>query len=222
MRGRTFVGLLLVVLGIGFLLDRLEIIQFITLIEIYWPVILILIGVSQLFSRGYSLITGVALILIGVFFTLGNLNLIPGGTEKFFWPILLIVIGLFIAFGKTVYDKAPENSDDILNHFVIFSGLKDKSISKNFKGGDIAAIFGGIELDLRDAHLAEEGALLNLTVAFGGIEVRVPNQWKVIVRGTPIFGGWDNKTSAPTDAPGDRPVLNIKCLAMFGGIEIDN
>ena len=159
--------------------------------------------------------------MIGAFFTLGNLNLIPGGTEKFFWPALLIVIGLFIAFGKTI-DRIPENSDDVLNHFVIFSGLKDKSISKNFKGGDIAAIFGGIELDLRDAHLAEEGALLNLTVAFGGIEVRVPNQWKVIVRGTPIFGGWDNKTSAPTDAPEDRPVLNVKCLAMFGGIDINN
>ncbi|HZK57061.1 MAG TPA: DUF5668 domain-containing protein [Clostridia bacterium] len=221
MRGRTFVGLLLVVLGVGFLLDRLEIIQFITLIEVYWPVILILIGVSQLFSRGYSLITGVTLILIGIFFTLGNLSLIPGGTEKFFWPILLIVIGLFIAFGKTI-DRIPENNDDILNHFVIFSGLKDKNISKNFKGGDIAAIFGGIELDLRDARLAEEGTLLNLTVAFGGIEVRVPNQWKVIVKGTPIFGGWDNKTSAPIDAPEDGPVLNIKCLAMFGGIDISN
>mgnify|MGYP000873817396 CR=1 FL=1 len=222
MRGRTFIGLLLVVLGIGFLLDRLEIIQFITLIEIYWPVILILIGVSQLFSRGYSLITGVALILIGIFFTLGNLSLIPGGIEKIFWPTLLIVVGLFITFGKTIYDKTPGNSDDTLNHFVIFSGLKDRSTSKNFKGGDITAIFGGIELDLRDAHLAGEGTLLNLTVAFGGIEIRVPAQWKVIVKGMPVFGGWDNKTSAPIDAPEDGPVLNVKCLAMFGGIDINN
>lgn len=221
MRGRTFVGLLLVVLGIGFLLDRLEIIQFITLIEIYWPVILILIGVSQLFSRGYSFITGIALILIGVFFTLGNLNLIPGGVEKLFWPALLIIIGLFIALGKTT-DRTLEHNDDILNHFVIFSGLQDKCTSRNFKGGDITAIFGGIELDLRDANLAEEGASLNLTVAFGGIDIRVPVQWKVIVKGMPIFGGWENKTSAPVDAPENGPVLNIKCLAMFGGIDINN
>ena len=181
MRGRTFVGLLLVILGVGFLLDRLEIIQFITLIEIYWPVILILIGASQLFSRGYSLITGVTLILIGIFFTLGNLSLIPGGTEKFFWPILLIVIGLFIAFGKSI-EETSEHIDDILNHFVVFSGLQDKCISQNFKGGNITAIFGGIELDLGNASLAEEGALLNLTVAFGGIDIRVPAQWKVIVK----------------------------------------
>ncbi len=51
MKGRTFIGILLIILGAVFLLDRLQVVKFATLISMYWPVLLIGVGVNQLFSR---------------------------------------------------------------------------------------------------------------------------------------------------------------------------
>ncbi len=222
MHGRTFIGILLILLGAGFLLDKVGIIAFGTLISTYWPVFLIVIGANQFFSRGHSSISGIALILVGLFFVLKNLELLPSDIGRYFWPVLLIVIGVLIIFGRSRHGGMPAFGDDAINHFVLFSGLESRCVSKSFKGGSASAIFGGIELDLRDADLAKEGAFLDLTAAFGGINIKVPDQWKVVVKGTPLFGGWENKTKAPVGVSENDPILNIRCFAMFGGIEISN
>jgi hypothetical protein len=43
--------------------------------------------------------------------------------------------------------------------------------SRPLLGRWLTAIFGGITLDLRDARPAPEGASINATVAFGGIDI---------------------------------------------------
>ncbi|NLJ66868.1 MAG: cell wall-active antibiotics response protein [Clostridiales bacterium] len=222
MRGRTFIGILFIALGIGFLLDRMDIITFSTLISTYWPAILILIGVSQLFSRENSSVSGLVLIFIGLFFLLRKLDILPADISKYFWPALLIILGIVVIFGRPRNIGIPVSGEDILNHFVIFSGLENKSVSKDFKGGTATAIFGSVDLDLRDADLRPEGAFLDLTTVFGGISVKVPDRWKVSVTGTPLFGGWENKTRAPSEAIQNQPELKVRCFAMFGGIDIKN
>lgn len=222
MQGRKFIGIILVLLGAGILLDRMDVIEFSKLISVYWPIFLIVIGANQLFTRGYSSTSGVVLILIGLFFMLRNLGLLPGSIGSYFWPILLILVGLLIIFGRSRNVGAPMYRDDTINHFVLFSGLESRCVSENFKGGSATAIFGGIELDLRDAKLSKDGGFLDLTTGFGGVEIKVPAQWRVVVSGTPIFGGWENNTKAPVDFSEGDPILNIRCLAMFGGIEIGN
>ncbi|HZJ58064.1 MAG TPA: DUF5668 domain-containing protein [Clostridia bacterium] len=222
MRGRIFIGILLIALGLGFLLDRLGIILFSTLISTYWPAILILVGASQLFSKGHSEISGIILIFLGSFFLLKKLELLPEDIGKYFWPALLIIIGIIIIFGRSRHSGMPVSGEDAVNHFVVFSGLENKCISQDFKGGSATAIFGSIDLDLRDANLREEGAFLDLTAVFGGISLRVPDRWKVIATGTPLFGGWENKTRTPSDMPQDQPNLKIRCFALFGGMEIKN
>lgn len=222
MHGRTFVGTILVLLGAGFLLDNLEIIQFSASISIYWPVILIVIGANQLLTKGHSVISGTVLILAGLFFSLRNLGLLPVDIGSYFWPALLIITGLLVIFGRLRYNGVPMSKDDSLNHFVVFSGLESKCISKGFKGGRATALFGGIDLDFRDADLGKEGAVLELTAVFGGINIKVPDHWKVVVTGTPIFGGWENKTKTPADLAESQPTLSVRCFPLFGGIEIAN
>ena len=60
---------------------------------------------------------------------------------------------------------------------------------------------------------------MDVTAAFGGVDLYVPRHWKVEVTGLPLFGGWGNKTQAFAKDEG-APVLRIKCLAMFGGVEV--
>ncbi len=68
------------------------------------------------------------------------------------------------------------------------------------------------------------GASLDLAAAFGGVTIRVPENWKVRVSGLPLFGGWENSTkgSEVDDLDTEPWALDVKCLALFGGIEIKN
>jgi hypothetical protein len=48
----------------------------------------------------------------------------------------------------------------------------------------------------------------------------VPDDWKVVISGIPLFGGWDNKTKVNTND--NSPILRIKCTVAFGGLDITN
>jgi predicted membrane protein len=91
--------------------------------------------------------------------------------------------------------------------------------SQDFQGGEVAAIFGGMELDLRDAGLAGGRAVIDATVICGGIEVRVPKDWRVNIQTTTLFGGTESKRSqpGPEDARGE---LTITGTVLCGGIEV--
>ena len=56
-------------------------------------------------------------------------------------------------------------------------------------------------------------------VAFGGIEVKVPDGWHVVIRGFPIFGGFENKT-ARDKLPAEAPTLVVNATVLFGGLEV--
>lgn len=222
MSGRTLIGIILVILGAAFLLDQLAIIKLGVLISTYWPLLLIAIGVYHLVKKNLSIISGLVLTLIGLYAQLKKLNLLPPDTRKYFWPVSFILLGLTIILSRTKDGKIPSNNEDRINNVVVFSGLESRNISQNFKGGNITAIFGGAELDFNNATLSEEGAFLDLTAVFGGIQIKVPSNWKVVVSGVPIFGGWENKIKAAPEQNHDASILRIRCLAMFGGITIDN
>ena len=77
---------------------------------------------------------------------------------------------------------------------------------------------GGCQLDLRGSSIEGE-AVVNVFVAMGGITLKVPPDWTVILHGTPIMGGFDEKTIA---APHNNKRLIIKGYAIMGGVEVRN
>ena len=102
----------------------------------------------------------------------------------------------------------------------IFGGPKLVCTAQQFRGAWLTAIFGGITLDLRDARPAPEGASINATAAFGGIDIIVPKGWRLSVRSTPIFGGLDDKTDHSQSPADDAPLLHIDAVSVFGGVGI--
>lgn len=223
MSGRIFFGFILVILGIAFLFDELQIIQFGELLSIYWPLIIIVIGLYNLIKKNNKPMSGFIFILIGVFLQLKKLNILPYDIWDYFWPVLFIVTGLAIIFPRNSKSKIPAYSEDKIDYFVVFSGLTTRNNSRHFRGGNIYALFGGADIDLTDAEIAGNDAYLDLVTAFGGINIKVPEHWKVIVKGLPLFGGWENKTKLKNmDGEKDIPVLKVHCFALFGGIEVKN
>ena len=105
----------------------------------------------------------------------------------------------------------------------VFSGCKRKNDSQEFRGADLFAMFGGIDIDFSSAKMAGDTAEISTTAMFGGIELRVPQEWVVISRATCMFGGLEDRTRLR--APGDTsPVktLILTGLVMFGGVEVKN
>ena len=229
MGGRYFIGLILILLGVGFLLDQTGFIQIGDIINMYWPVIIILIGLSGLLDRKSSKLRNLIVLAIGVLLQLRKLGYITIDVFQLFFPVVLILIGINIIFSKGVkkhktpvepekWSKNNATAEDTVDLFVIFSGIDTINQSNSFKGGKVSAIFGGIDLDLRGVTLNNNEAFLDVTALFGGVDISVPPNWRVEMTGTPILGAWENKTRLNTD-PG-APVLKIRGTAIFGGIEV--
>ena len=211
-----------------------------------WQMLLIALGFVFLFSR-HKWTAGIVLILVGGFFmqrlNIENINFfIQNG-----WAIGLIVAGILIIC-KTIWGKhffvlnfessgtekrrhhhRHKHSHDWTNHDTVsgridynsvFSGRQVKCDNKIFRGGEINSVFGGIELDLSDAQLAEGTNYLELNSVFGGIVLYVPVEWKIELRQTQVFGSFvDNRPKPGFDVDENR-ILIIEANSVFGGGEI--
>jgi predicted membrane protein len=100
-----------------------------------------------------------------------------------------------------------------------FGGGQERIATQDFSGGEVSAIFGGLELDLRDASLASGQAVIDATVICGGINLRVPKDWRVNIHTTTLFGGTEHKRPQPS--PEDtRGELTVTGTVLCGGIEV--
>lgn len=218
MSGRILTGMILIVLGLGFFLQQADIWSFSDVLSSGWPIILVIIGIIQLFSRNRtSILPGLLFIFAGALFlanTFLDINLFI-----YFWPIVLVVAGISFLFTHEKRRVTPI-SGEATNTSAIFGGQNIHSTSQNYEGGQVTALFGGVELDLRDVKISEQGAVLELNAVFGGIKIEVPQNIRVEVKGTPIFGGFDNKTRRQAADLYDAPVLKINYAAIFGGVEL--
>jgi hypothetical protein len=84
---------------------------------------------------------------------------------------------------------------------------------------DVLTIFGGAELDFRDAVLPGNEVTLRATSVLGGVEITVPPDMRVIDNGSAILGGREIKGGPDSVGP-DSPVLRIEGICVLGGIEV--
>ncbi len=227
--GRIVIGGFILLMGVAFLLSNFDLIDFnIPQFIFSWPTILIVIGTIIIINSND--VAGYILASFGILFLLGkyyDFNVWD------FWPVLLIIMGLYILLNvhkrpsscsksyKANGGKGVEINDNMIDEIAIFGGGKKYINSKNFLGGKTTAIFGGIELDLLDAQLAPGEQTIDMLAIFGGVSFFLPRDWKVVVKLTPIFGGFsDERKRNPNFLDSTDKVLIIKGLVLFGGGEI--
>jgi hypothetical protein len=100
------------------------------------------------------------------------------------------------------------------------SGVSRGSNAAEFRGADLTAIMGGCEIDLRQASVAPgQEAVVDVFAFWGGIEMRVPEDWTVVSRVTPLMGGIEDQTR-PSPTASKR--LQVRGFAIMGGISIKN
>jgi hypothetical protein len=130
------------------------------------------------------------------------------------WALVVVVLRL------KVRSTGDETSDEIALAAAA-NGIELRSRATVFRGGSAKAILGGMELDLRQATLAPEGARLEVEAILGGVEILVPESWRVrIAPPRTTLGGIDYPDDLDTLPPSDEPELELALHAVLGGIEV--
>jgi hypothetical protein len=225
-------GLVIIVVGVLFTLDNLNVVDGGEYLYQYWPVALIAIGAAKMIEsgmRGGSLVGGGLLTAAGTWLLLDHLDVIEAGVLDF-WPIILVVVGCVIVWQglqgvrigrRTGRDGGPGAADheSVVSAVAVLSGVSRGSNSPRFRGGELMAFMGGCEIDLRQAAIDGE-AVIDVFAMWGGIDIRVPENWRVIGHVTPLLGGFDDTTRPPKEAT--TQTLVVRGVVIMGGIEIKN
>jgi len=112
------------------------------------------------------------------------------------------------------------SSNSIVSAAAILGGVERRNNSQDFRGGSVTAFMGHCEIDLRAASIASPNeAVLEVFSMWGGIEVRVPQDWTVVSHVDPIMGGFQDNTQPPRE---ESKRLIIRGPVIMGGIEVTN
>jgi len=219
-------GSIVLAVGVILLLDRQGILDAGQIFPFFWPTALLvggLLALSRSTASGGRVWGGI-FTAAGILLFLDRLGYAHFSFHAM-WPLVLIGIGLMLVW-RTLEDNRSEPvppTANVINQFSAFGGGELKNDGKDFRGGEVLAIMGGYQIDLRKASIAGSPAVLHANAMFGGIEIRVPPSWRVILDGLPLLGGYTDETEHPDVQAGVQvPELIVKGFAMFGGVAVKN
>jgi predicted membrane protein len=114
--------------------------------------------------------------------------------------------------------KQDFNASDYIDSVNVFGGSNQVIYSKNLKGGEITAVFGGGDINLTQADF-EGQIILDVTAMFGGVKIVVPATWQIKSEVAAIFGGVDDKRTIHTATEQVNKLIIIRGVVLFGGVE---
>ena len=218
-------GIVLVAAGAIFALNSLGLTNIDIFFTGWWTLFIIIPCTISLFTDCNNTVGNLTGIAIGVFLLLCARGILQYSMIwKLLLPTIIVIIGLKMLFkglfGRKNWadeDDGDEDDEDKDIHAAnaIFSAHRINYKGKVFHSAELNVIFGGAQLDLREA-IIEGDCKVRANCIFGGITVLVPDNVNVKVKGNNVFGGIYNKT---VDHP-EAHTIYIKGDSIFGGISI--
>jgi hypothetical protein len=132
-----------------------------------------------------------------------------------------VLTGAVIWVGRKTLTRRLTEGDSESDEFslaAVIGGTERACTASALRRGRVVAACGGVDLDLRGAKLDPAGAELVVEAYLGGVQVRVPNEWRVAVEAPSTKGAVEAKVAQPDDLPEDAPKLRVKAIARLGGI----
>lgn len=219
---RAFFGVTIAAFGGILLLQNLEIINFDSwhvFWGTFWAAGMVLAGLLTLLSSRSPAprVWGLLLMTIGVSIGLGAYGVINISVWKIFWPVMLIAIGSMVSAGSGGHKRSKKSAADGSGNekLAIFYG-EESRVKGDYTGGSATAIFGGVELDLRQAKI-KDGAVIDIFTFCGGVSLSLPDDVivKNEVRG--ILGGSEDKTVSKSSA---KKTIYLRGECVLGGLEV--
>jgi hypothetical protein len=117
------------------------------------------------------------------------------------------------------YDIAPGTGSEPTEKMVaVFGGVQRRGRWRVRRQTQALAVFGGMDLDLREAIFEAPVVEISGFWCFGGLDIKVPAGMEVIDHTAGIFGGTEVKDLGPRDP--SAPTLVIKGMTLFGGVSV--
>jgi hypothetical protein len=210
---KLVIGLFFAILGVVLTLDNLNILDPYPYLR-YWPVIFIVVGalkIGDVTTRGLaitSIVAGVVLLSWStrwLRFSIFDL-----------WPLVLIGAGVMIVLQAVGIRRGVESQPSGTTWAGILSPRKVSVDSRDFTGGRIVAIMGGVDLDLTGAEIAQGPAIIEILIIIGGGSIRIPDGWEVVGETVPFMGGMDIKTRSKRTG---RQLI-LRGLIVMGGLDV--
>jgi len=218
MRNRTSLGLVLIIVGLVLALDSAGVLRTDGLGR-WWPLVLLGVGavkVRQPREDGQRA-AGVAFLMLGGLFLFTSVLSVRSA-----WPLLMVLFGAFLLW-QSVDGPQPDalkvKDSPYLSEMVLVGFVKRGHRPLDFRGGNVTAVIGGVEIDLRKANLTGT-AYLDVVAFWGGIEIKVPPTWTVDARVVALMGAFENKLDSPVTPAPDGPRLVLRGHAIMGAVLI--
>ncbi|HUF46667.1 MAG TPA: DUF5668 domain-containing protein [Vicinamibacterales bacterium] len=212
-------GLLVLAFGLLLTADNLRLLDADEILR-YWPLGLVTVGLLKILqaSGTSGRVAGGLLTVFGLLLTAEHVLYWNVDVEDW-WPLALVALGVMILTRTVGGGEASglPSADGRVSDFAFWSGKVRRNASPGFQRGDLTAIMGGVELDLRGASAAPGGAIIDVFVMWGGIEIWVPPDWAVSNEVMVLMGGVEDRSSGAQDT---RNRLTIRGFCVMGGIEI--
>ena len=219
--GNKLWGLVFIIVGLIFGLNALGITDINIFFDGWWTLFIIIPSLIEIVKEptdtGNYIWLGVGVVLLLAAQGILDMSKI----WKLIFPAILLAIGIGMIFKDVVGSKVSEkikelNKDEKEEYYATFSGQKLNFSGEDFQGASLNAIFGGIDLDLRNVNITQD-QVVNATSVFGGIDILVPNNVNVKVKSNSVFGGVDNKVKTYNE---NLPTIYVKGFCLFGGVEV--
>jgi len=221
-------GIAIIALGIIFGGNALGLFNLDIFFDGWWTLFIIIPSVVSLITDKDKIMS-LGFIAVGIILLLAAQNVFSYDIAwKIILAIFLIVTGLTIIIKSLFHSKndqevakkvaeAEKDGKSMDSQFAAFSGTDRVYKDEFFNGSNVAAIFGGVKLDLRHAKFEKDTVIKAFTL-FGGIDIIVPDDVKVKLKSGFIFGGFsDDRKNASEKG---KYTIYIDAAGGFGGITI--
>lgn len=223
---RILWGVVLIAVGVLLGINALDLLHFNLFFDGWWTLFILVPSVIGLLTDDNKWGAFIGL-LFGVFFLLCAQGVLSYDLLwKLALPIVAVLVGLSLLFGKRKKVPKAESAQptgrscsyaDGSRCVAVFSGQEMRCDGQPFRGGEVAAVFGGVDVFAGTAVITED-CTLNIAAVFGGVDVYLPATVNVKVVSHGIFGGVDNLRRLPPIE--GAPTVTVNAAAVFGGVDI--
>lgn len=226
-KGKIIGGVLLLLLGVGLMLEITKVIDF--NFNGWWTVFIIVPCIVGLFNDKNKTMPLIG-IGTGVLLLMAAQGVIPwNDVWKYIVCIVLIIWGIMLIFSRNsnMGCSSPDQQSVEELKQISQDGRSIRQISasfgkhsydfagQHFEGAKVQNSFGFVGIDLRGADILD-GAIIDIDCSFGGMEIRVDDSVLVKHAIESSFAGVECREHLRTTTK----TLYIKGHCSFGGIEI--
>ena len=221
-------GIAIITLGIIFGGSALGLFTLNIFFDGWWTLFIIIPSVVSLITD-QDKIMSLGFIAVGVILLLAAQDVFSYDVAwKVILAVFLVAVGLSIIIKSIFHNKndqevakkieeAKNDGKSMDSQMAVFSGTDRVYKDEVFSGANLSAIFGGIDLDLRNAKFTSD-TVIKAFALFGGIDIKVPDNIIVKLKSGFIFGGFSDDRKNPSEK--GKHTIFIDAAGAFGGVTI--